>query len=76
MIRVLVIGAAGMIGRKLVQRLVADGAIGEASIAALSLVDVVAASPVPAPESVGGLEVESIVADVAEPDAADRAARE
>ena len=70
MIRVLVIGAAGMIGRKLVQRLVADGAIGNQGISALSLVDVVGAAPVPTPESADRLELETILADVAEPGAA------
>ncbi len=39
---VLIIGAAGMIGRKLTQRLVADGTLGGREITALSLVDVVA----------------------------------
>ena len=39
---VLIIGAAGMIGRKLTARLVADGHLGGRDIAALSLVDVVA----------------------------------
>ncbi len=37
---VLIIGAAGMIGRKLTQRLARDGRLGESEIAALSLVDV------------------------------------
>ena len=69
MIRVLVIGAAGMIGRKLARRLAGDGAIGDRGISALSLVDVVAA---PAPESGRGPapEVDTIVADVTEPDVA------
>lgn len=39
---VLVIGAAGMIGRKLVARIAADGAIGGRQVDRLSLVDVVA----------------------------------
>ena len=65
MIRVLVIGAGGMIGRKLVGRLVGDGAIGDRGIAALSLVDVVP----PRGHELGGglgLEVETIAADVAD----------
>jgi nucleoside-diphosphate-sugar epimerase len=68
-IRVLVIGAAGMIGRKLARRLAGDGAIGDRGISALALVDVVAA---PAPESGRGPapEVDTIVADVTEPDVA------
>ena len=39
---VLIIGAAGMIGRKLAARLAADGALGGQAITAFSLVDVVA----------------------------------
>ncbi len=38
---ILIIGAAGMIGAKLTQRLVADGRLGEATVDRLSLVDVV-----------------------------------
>jgi nucleoside-diphosphate-sugar epimerase len=38
---ILIIGAAGMIGRKLTSRLVADGALGSRPIERLSLVDVV-----------------------------------
>lgn len=37
---ILIIGAAGMVGRKLTQRLVADGGLGGRAMAALSLVDV------------------------------------
>jgi D-erythronate 2-dehydrogenase len=40
-VRILVIGAAGMIGRKLVDRLVRDGAIGGAKITHADLVDIV-----------------------------------
>jgi nucleoside-diphosphate-sugar epimerase len=39
---VMIIGAAGMIGRKLVDRLVADGRLGTGEVSRLSLVDVVA----------------------------------
>jgi len=42
--RVLITGAAGMIGQKLTQRLVADGYLGEAEITAIDLADVVAAA--------------------------------
>ena len=38
---ILIIGAAGMVGRKLLARLVADGRVGAAPISALTLVDVV-----------------------------------
>jgi len=44
--RILVTGAGGMIGRKLVERLARDGALGGKPITALTLVDVVD-SPVP-----------------------------
>ena len=67
MIRVLVIGAAGMIGRKLAQRLAADRAIGDQGIFALSLVDVVAAPPPGLSESEDGLELATVVADLADP---------
>ena len=39
---ILIIGAAGMIGRKLTERLVRDGRLGGKPIASLDLVDVVA----------------------------------
>ena len=38
--RVLVIGAAGMVGRKLAERLARDGTVGDRPLAALTLVDV------------------------------------
>ena len=64
--RILVIGAAGMLGGKLVERLVRDGRLGPERISQLTLVDRVAA------ESSGdpGFAVESTVADLAEPGAA------
>lgn len=67
MIRVLVIGAAGMIGRKLAQRLAADRAIGDQGIAAVSLVDVVAPPSPGLSESEAGLELATVVADLADP---------
>jgi D-erythronate 2-dehydrogenase len=63
-IRVLVIGAAGMIGRKLVQRLVVDPAIGDRGIRWLCLADAVAASPLRSPP--GDLQLETVVADAAD----------
>jgi D-erythronate 2-dehydrogenase len=61
--RVLVIGAAGMLGRKLVERLARDGRLGADRISHLSLVDLgVASSPVDA-----RCVVETMVADLAEP---------
>jgi len=45
--KILVTGAGGMIGRKLVERLVADGGLGGKPIQSMTLVDVVE-SPIPA----------------------------
>jgi D-erythronate 2-dehydrogenase len=45
-VRVLVVGAAGMIGRKLAERLARDGAVAGAPITELTLVDVVDAATV------------------------------
>ena len=42
---VLILGAAGMIGRKLTARLVADGHVGGRAIERLTLADVVAPQP-------------------------------
>lgn len=47
--QVLVVGAGGMIGRKLVRRLARDGALGESPIERLALVDVVEPEPVEGP---------------------------
>jgi nucleoside-diphosphate-sugar epimerase len=61
--RVLIIGAAGMLGGKLVERLGRDGCLGSAGISQLTLVDrVVAERPGDA-----GFAVDSTVADLAEP---------
>ncbi|MCB1543046.1 MAG: NAD-dependent epimerase/dehydratase family protein, partial [Rhodoblastus sp.] len=45
--KVLVTGAAGMIGRKFCQRLARDGAIGGKPVTALHMVDIVAAGDLP-----------------------------
>lgn len=58
---VLVIGAAGMIGRKLVARIAADGGIGGRKVDRLSLVDVVA------PEMPAGFEGRAWAADLSAP---------
>jgi nucleoside-diphosphate-sugar epimerase len=58
-VRVLILGAAGMLGRKLTERLAQDGALGGKSISRLSLADTVACDPP------GGAEI--VVADLAEP---------
>ena len=47
--KILVIGAAGMIGRKLIERLARDGRLGEATIESLHGADVVAPTPPAAP---------------------------
>jgi D-erythronate 2-dehydrogenase len=60
--RVLVIGAAGMLGRKLVQQLTTVGVLGPERISELSLVDVAPAGPVNACE----LGVDMVEADIAE----------
>src|SRR3954451_6031564 len=59
--RILVIGAAGMLGVELVQRLVRDGRLGPEPISQLTLVDLVVAEP-PAD---AGFAVESTVPDLA-----------
>ena len=61
--RILVIGAAGMLGRKLVQRLARDERLGSERISHLSLVDVGAAEP----RADLKFAVESTAADLAEP---------
>jgi nucleoside-diphosphate-sugar epimerase len=47
--KILVSGAAGMIGRKLVERLARDGALGGQTISRLDASDVIAPTPPPAP---------------------------
>jgi nucleoside-diphosphate-sugar epimerase len=65
---VAVIGAAGMIGRKVVDRLVHDGRLGDTELRRLSLVDVVAPD---APEG-WGADASCLAADLAAPGAAER----
>lgn len=60
--RVLILGAAGMIGRKLTQRLLNDGKLGGVTITRLDLADVVAAH---APEWVG-VEIASFATDISD----------
>ncbi|MCY7302230.1 MAG: SDR family oxidoreductase [Thermoleophilia bacterium] len=66
--RVLILGGAGMLGRKLGERLAADGRVGDAEIAHLSLVDV---AP-PLPLSPVTIEVDAAVADISLPGVAER----
>jgi D-erythronate 2-dehydrogenase len=61
--RILIIGAAGMVGRKLTERLARDGLPGAGQLSALTLVDVAAAPEVDA----GDVQTETVVADLAEP---------
>jgi nucleoside-diphosphate-sugar epimerase len=63
-VRVLVVGAAGMLGRKLAERLARDGAIAGARVSQMSLVDVVE------PELPDGatFRIDALVADVADPE--------
>jgi nucleoside-diphosphate-sugar epimerase len=60
-VRVLVIGAAGMVGRKLAERLAREGELGGEAIAQLTLLDSVEAG---IPEA-AGFTIESIVGDLA-----------
>jgi D-erythronate 2-dehydrogenase len=65
---ILITGAAGMIGRKLTERLVRDGALNGTRIAKLTLADIVA------PQRPAGFSgsVEPVASDIAAPDAAAR----
>src|SRR3954468_15852724 len=66
--RVLILGAAGMIGRKLTARLLADGIVGDRPFERLTLADVV---PPQRPADTRG-EVEGVAADLAAPGEAQR----
>ncbi|WP_134679209.1 D-erythronate dehydrogenase [Paracoccus ravus] len=65
---ILIIGAAGMVGRKLTQRLVAEGGLGERAIDALTLVDVFA------PEAPAGFtgKVACLTADLSDAGTAEK----
>src|SRR4051812_35575086 len=67
-VRVLILGAAGMIGRKLTARLVADGNIAGRPVERLTLADLALAEP---PASADG-QVEVVAADLATPGEAER----
>jgi nucleoside-diphosphate-sugar epimerase len=64
---ILIIGAAGMVGRKLTERLTRDGRIGSSAIDELSLVDVIAPDK---PKGFGG-KVTTRAADLAQPGTAE-----
>ena len=68
---ILVTGAAGMIGGKLVARLARDGALDGRPVAALTLVDAVAPS-----DSAGAIPAKRITADLSQPGEAERAVAE
>ena len=61
---ILITGAAGMVGRKLTERLAADRALNGKAIDAFTLVDVVA------PAKPAGFKVEAYAADVSAPETA------
>ncbi len=61
--RILIIGATGMIGRKLVERLARDGSLGADGISLMRLVDVVTPSALPDARA----QMQIGVADLAEP---------
>ena len=65
---VLVLGAAGMVGRKLVDRLLRDGRLGKSDITKMTLHDVVA----PAKPEKAGFPVEVVAGDFAVPGAAEK----
>ena len=64
---VLILGAAGMVGRKLTERLARDGGLGDRAIDHVTLFDVVA----PDPATAGRLPATVVAGDLAEPGRAD-----
>jgi nucleoside-diphosphate-sugar epimerase len=67
-LHILVLGAAGMVGRKFVERLARDGRLGKSEITRLTLHDVVAPTK---PEN-AGFPVEVVAGDFAVPGAAEK----
>ena len=65
--QVLVTGAGGMLGRKLVDRLTNDGVLGDKRISELVLVDVAGAQPA----TDGDIDIQWRTADLAEPGVAE-----
>lgn len=63
---VLIIGAAGMLGRKLAQRIAADGTLAGTQVTKLTLADMIEPS---APEGFSGA-VETMAVDIAQPESA------
>jgi nucleoside-diphosphate-sugar epimerase len=68
MVKVLIVGAAGMIGGKLADRLIKDGVVSGKPIEALMLADIVA----PPTRQAAGIDIASEAVDLAEPGVADR----
>jgi D-erythronate 2-dehydrogenase len=67
-VRILILGAAGMLGRKLVERLVRDGVLGAEPIRHVTLADLVE----PVAPTLSRLDVDAVVADLADPGVAGR----
>ena len=65
---ILVLGAAGMVGRKLSDRLIRDGRLGNGDITAMTLQDVVAPAQPPNP----GFPIDTVTCDFAVPGAAEK----
>ena len=65
--KVLVIGAAGMVGRKLVAALLSAGQVGGRPISAMTLADIVAPTAPPS-----GLPIAAVAADLSAPDIAEQ----
>jgi nucleoside-diphosphate-sugar epimerase len=61
---ILVLGAAGMIGRKLVDRLIADGQVGGREISRFTLFDVVE----PSAPAGSAIPAETVAGDLSSPD--------
>jgi len=61
-LHILILGAAGMVGRKLAERLVRDGALGTAAISRMTLQDIVA----PASPAGAGMPVKCVTCDFSE----------
>jgi nucleoside-diphosphate-sugar epimerase len=65
-LHILILGAAGMVGRKLIARLVRDGRLGAQAISGMTLQDVVE----PAPPAGAAMPVQAVASDLSEPGAA------
>jgi nucleoside-diphosphate-sugar epimerase len=65
-LHILVLGAAGMVGRKLTERLVRDGRLGDREISKMTLHDVVA----PAKPAGAAIPISIVTSDFADPDTA------